>query len=139
MREQKVTFWTSVIFGVVTGIAENDGMKGFQTFFETFEAPAGNKVFLFFNEILVSKNSTYSKQRNKNVYEDELSNAYSLLKISSNATDAEVKKARNAMILEFHPDKSQKDNEARTSITAKINEAYELIMKSRGKWKKNEK
>jgi DnaJ-class molecular chaperone len=69
------------------------------------------------------------------VYEDDLSKAYKLLRVTSENSDEEIKAARNKLIKEVHPDKNQneKDNEAKTKASAEINNAFELIMASRKK------
>jgi len=124
-----------VIAGLIVGISERDGVKGLQVFLEAMEAPVAFKVFRFFKEILLINNSSYAQQRQKVVYEDELLNAYNLLKVSTDATDEEVTKAWKAMQRKHHPDLHPSDAAAKTKLIQEINQAYELIRRSRKKRK----
>ena len=70
------------------------------------------------------------------MYYDDLDSAYSILGISSSATDEEVKKAYRKMAIENHPDKvGYMGEDIRKAAEKKfmtINEAYEKIKKQRG-------
>ena len=72
----------------------------------------------------------------KAMYYDDLNSAYSILGISSTATDEEVKKAYRKMAIENHPDKvGYMGEDIRKAAEKKfmaINEAYEKIKKQRG-------
>ena len=72
----------------------------------------------------------------KAMYYDDLDSAYSILGISSSATDEEVKKAYRKMAIENHPDKvGYMGEDIRKAAEKKfmaINEAYEKIKKQRG-------
>jgi ribosomal protein S15P/S13E len=115
-----------VIAGLIVGFSEKDSLKGLETFLEAMEAPVAFKIFLFFKDILGAKSYSYSQQKQKVFYEDEL----------LNATDAEVAKAWGAMNLKHHPDKHPNDVASKTKLTQEINQAYDLIKKSRGKGRK---
>jgi DnaJ-domain-containing protein 1 len=125
-----------VIAGLIVGFSEKDSLKGLETFLEAMEAPVAFKIFLFFKDILGAKSYSYSQQKQKVFYEDELLNAYKLLQVSPDATDAEVAKAWGAMNLKHHPDKHPNDVASKTKLTQEINQAYDLIKKSRGKGRK---
>ena len=72
----------------------------------------------------------------KAMYYDDLDSAYSILGISSSATDEEVKKAYRKMAIENHPDKvvymGEDIRKAAEKKFMAINEAYEKIKKQRG-------
>ena len=72
----------------------------------------------------------------KAMYYDDLDSAYSILGITSSATDEEVKKAYRKMAIENHPDKvGYMGEDIRKAAEKKfmtINEAYEKIKKQRG-------
>lgn len=63
-------------------------------------------------------------------------NAYKILEIEKDATDAEVKKAFRTMAKKYHPDKIQHMDEAHIKGAEekfrKVQEAYEQIQKERG-------
>lgn len=63
-------------------------------------------------------------------------NAYKILEISPNATDAEVKKAYRNMAKKYHPDKLQTDDAALKKGAQEkfqqVQSAYEAIQKERG-------
>jgi DnaJ like chaperone protein len=67
-----------------------------------------------------------------------LENAYKVLEISPDATDAEIKKIYRKKCTEFHPDKLASKGLPEEFMTyaheqlTKINEAYDLIKKERG-------
>lgn len=119
------------IVGLIVGVTEKSTAKGLEVFLEAMEAPVSYKVFEFFKEILGTKNSSYSKQRQKFVYNQELLNAYKLLNVHPTSNDAEVTKAWKKLHLQNHPDLHQNDIEAKTKYCAELNNAYELIMKTR--------
>lgn len=58
-------------------------------------------------------------------------NHYQILGISPNATDAEIKKARNNLCKKWHPDANPGREKEVAEMTRKIIAAYEEIMKSR--------
>ena len=71
----------------------------------------------------------------KATFYDDLESAYTVLEISSSATDDEVRKAYKKMAVKYHPDKvSHLGEDVQRSATEKfkkINEAYEKIKKQR--------
>lgn len=79
---------------------------------------------------------TTTYQSIKAMYYDDLESAYSVLGISSSATDDEIKKAYRKMAIENHPDKvGYMGEDIRKAAEKKfmaINEAYEKIKKQRG-------
>lgn len=117
--------------GVIVGVVEKNVTKGFDVFLEATEAPVSLNVFQFFIEILGAKGKSYSQQRQQFVYNEELNNAYNLLKVPPTATDGEITKAWKKLQRENHPDFHPTDVEARTKFCAELNNAYELIRKSR--------
>ncbi len=72
----------------------------------------------------------------KAMFLKENGSAYKILEISSNATDAEVKKAYRAMAVKYHPDKvahlGEDVKKAAKEKFQKLNAAYEQIKKQRG-------
>ena len=130
-QAQAITTIMSLVAGLLVGILEKDTLKGLETFADTFEAPQSWKVYEFFKKLLGEEEPSHSKAEQKAVYEDELTKAYNTLQVHKNATDREIFKARNILVLKYHPDKHPEDNEKYTIITAGINEAYAIIMNSR--------
>lgn len=67
-----------------------------------------------------------------------LENAYKILEVSSDATDAEIKKVYREKCMEFHPDKLASKGLPEEFMTyaheqlTKVNEAYDIIKKERG-------
>jgi len=63
-------------------------------------------------------------------------NCYTMLGITKQATDTEVKKAYRKMAVKYHPDKLQAVSEDIKKLSEekflKVKEAYEQIMKGRG-------
>jgi DnaJ like chaperone protein len=63
-------------------------------------------------------------------------NAYKILEIDSNATDAEVKKAYRTMAKKYHPDKLSSSDPAMLKGAQEkfqqVQAAYEKIQKERG-------
>lgn len=128
---QGIAALTGVLAGVIVGIAEKSTKKGFEVFLEAMEMPVALKVSQFFSEILGAKDSSQSHQRQQFVYNQEILNAYKLLQVSPNATDAEVTKAWKKLVRENHPDKHPNDVEKKNKICAELNNAYDLIKKYR--------
>ncbi|MFC0876974.1 J domain-containing protein [Saccharicrinis sp. FJH2] len=120
----------SVIAGLVVGLVEKDFLKGVEAFLNTLEAPQAFKVFEFFKEALGDAQSS-SKQRQQSVFNEELDRAYKILGVSPDNTDEEIKKAWKKLQLKYHPDKSIENKDERTKIIAEINNAYDLVKKSR--------
>ena len=85
-------------------------------------------------DLLGLDSTTY--QSIKAMYYDDLDSAYSILGITTSATDEEVKKAYRKMAIENHPDKvGYMGEDIRKAAEKKfmtINEAYEKIKKQRG-------
>lgn len=73
-----------------------------------------------------NKSSSSSGSRNTFGY-----NPYKILGIEESATDSEVKKAYRQMVLKYHPDKSEADDELANEQFNKISEAYHIIKKRR--------
>ena len=131
LQEQGIATIISAFAGIIVGLVAKDASKGMEAFIHGMEAPPSLKVFEFFKKILGATNSSYSQQKQKIVYDDELLNAYRILGVSPDVSDKDLKKAWIKLIVKFHPDKSQTDIEERTRISAEINNAYDLIVKSR--------
>ena len=72
----------------------------------------------------------------KAMFVESADNAYKILEISPNVSDAEVKKAYRTMAKKHHPDKLQTDNEALKKGAQEkfqqVQAAYETIRKERG-------
>ncbi|MBQ9937844.1 MAG: J domain-containing protein [Oscillospiraceae bacterium] len=60
-----------------------------------------------------------------------MDNPYRILGISENATDDEIRDAYRELAKKYHPDSFEGDKEYANSKMAEINEAYDLIMKTR--------
>lgn len=72
----------------------------------------------------------------KATFYDDLSSAYTMLEITANASDEEVKKAYRKMAVKYHPDKvAYLGDDIKTKANEKfqkLNGAYEKIKKARG-------
>ena len=92
----------------------------------------------FSAQALNSMLEQFASYHRSSVKESSLSQAYTLLGLSSDATNDEVKKAYRSLEREYHPDiiKAQgaSDDYLRTATekVQEINAAYEMIKKSRG-------
>lgn len=79
-----------------------------------------------------SKRSQHGEQERKSYYQrdeeaDAATQAYELLGVPRNSSDAEVKKAYRQLALIWHPDKQADKDEAQTRFV-EITQAYEFIM-----------
>ena len=89
------------------------------------------------NNIIKNFEAYYSQKASSN--QMNLDNAYSILGVNSNATDGEIKKAYRALVKKYHPDiitgqgAEQSIIDDATTKLQEINEAYEIIKKSRKK------
>lgn len=128
---QKATIWTGIALAVIAGISDKSFATALLTFSATMDASTGMNISKFFREVVESKDEVDILKKQKAVFLSEIEKAYALLKVSKFATDDEVKKAWKKMQKEFHPDASVTDKEKRTIISARINEAYELILNHR--------
>ena len=88
-----------------------------------------------------NRNSGYSNSNsNSNNYRKSrsisVSEAYDILKVDSNASDAEIKKAYRVLALMYHPDKvsSLGDEAVRqaTESMKQINQAWDVVKEARG-------
>ena len=86
-----------------------------------------------------SGNSGQSKSQNNKRHKSNgitVNDAYDILKVDSNASDAEIKKAYRALAIIYHPDKvSSLGDEAirqATESMKQINQAWELVKEARG-------
>jgi hypothetical protein len=122
---------SGAIAGVIVGLVKKSASKGFDVFLEAMEMPVALKVSEFFKEILNAKTSSYSQKRQQVVYNEEISNAYRLLQVTSNATDVEITKAWKNLLSEHHPDRHPNDIAAKNKYCAELNNAYDLIRKHR--------
>lgn len=72
----------------------------------------------------------------KSLFYDDLNAAYTILEITQDASDEEVRKAYRKMAVKYHPDKvsylGEDIKEKAKEKFQKLNEAYEKIKKSRG-------
>ena len=137
-RVQGVAALFGAAIGLIVGITTKDSRKGWEVFLEAIEAPVGFKVFQFFQEILGAKSHSYSQQRQKVVYSEELLNAYKLLHVEPDVNDEELHKAWKKLFTKHHPDKHPNDVAAKTKFVQELNQAYELIKISRDKKKKSD-
>lgn len=87
---------------------------------------------------MASMMERFSSYHRHSIKESSLDQAYALLRIPAQASDAEVKKAYRALVREYHPDiiKSQGASDEylkeATEKVQEINAAYEMIKKTRG-------
>lgn len=92
----------------------------------------------FSEQELKSMMERFGSYHRNSVKESSIDQAYTLLGITAEATNDEVKKAYRALVREYHPDiiKSQGASEEylkeATEKVQEINAAYEMIKKSRG-------
>ena len=96
-------------------------------------------AFLHFNSNeLTAMLEQFGSFHHKSVKESSIDQAYSLLSITSNASNDEVKRAYRALVKQYHPDiiKAQGASEdyiqTATAKVQEINAAYEMIKKQRG-------
>lgn len=128
---QKATLWTGVALAVIAGFSNNSFASALLTFSATMDASTGMNIYKFFKEVLEAKDEVAILRKQKRIFLSEIEKAYTFLKVSKFASDDEVKKAWKRMLVEFHPDKSTENKDARTKLTISINEAYEVIMNYR--------
>lgn len=128
---QKATIWSGIALAVIAGFSNNSFASALLTFSATMDASTGMNISKFFKEVLESKDEVDILRKQKNIFLSEIEKAYAFLKVSELASDDEIKKAWKSMQKEFHPDASKTDKEKRTIISARINEAYELIVNHR--------
>lgn len=92
----------------------------------------------FSEQDLKSMMERFGSYHRNSVKESSIDQAYSLLGLSSESTNDEVKKAYRSLVREYHPDiiKSQGASDEylkeATEKVQEINAAYEMIKKSRG-------
>ncbi len=92
----------------------------------------------FSTQMLNSMLEQFASYHRHSVKESSISHAYTMLGLSSDATNDDVKKAYRALVREHHPDiiKAQGASDeylkAATEKVQEINAAYEMIKKSRG-------
>lgn len=128
---QKATLWTGVALAVIAGFSNNSFASALLTFSATMDASTGMNISKFFKEVLESKDEVDILRKQKRIFLSEIDKAYAFLKVSKFASDVEVKKAWKRMLVEFHPDKSTENKDARTKLTISINEAFDIIMNYR--------
>lgn len=128
---QKASMKFGLAIAVISGLLQKSFTAALLTFSATMEVPTGMNIFQFFKEILEAKSDVDTRQRQKQVFLDEVDKAYAFLKVSKTATDEEVKKAWKAMLKQFHPDKNMEDEDSRNKICISINEAFDIIMNHR--------
>lgn len=128
---QKATLWTGVALAVIAGFSNNSFASALLTFSATMDASTGMNISKFFKEVLESKDEVDILRKQKRIFLSEIDKAYAFLKVSKFASDDEVKKAWKRMLVEFHPDKSTENKDARTKLTISINEAFDIIMNYR--------
>ena len=87
------------------------------------------------NAIINNFQTYYSQKASSNKM--DLENAYSILGVDSSASDGEIKKSYRGLVKQYHPDiitgqgAEQSIIDEATNRLQEINEAYELIKKSR--------
>ena len=124
---------TGLIAGLVVGIIEKSFEKGLKTFVTAIEAPQALKILKFIEEVLGNRETKQKTKRQTEVVKSELEKAYALLGVQSTAPDKEVQKARNKMMMKYHPDLHPNEAEKYNRISSEINNAYDFIMQSRKK------
>ena len=119
--------------GLLSAIFSQNLSRGLDTALKSMDRPQGRRIFDFFKSILdgvYSQSQQRRQEKQRKVLDDELSRSYKLLACSLEQSDSEIKQAWRKLLQKHHPDKnfgSQKSGQK----TAEINEAYELIKKSR--------
>lgn len=82
-------------------------------------------------ENIVAAKRRQNKSQNKNNSRSITYNPYQVLETSETASDAEVKKAYRKMVLKYHPDKSEEEDEIANEKFNNISEAYHIIKQQR--------
>ena len=83
-------------------------------------------------ENIVAGNKQSNKSRSSSSKSNTFGyNPYKILNITESATDQEVKKAYRQMVLKYHPDKSDANDEVANEKFNQISEAYHIIKKRR--------
>lgn len=129
--KEGLVFLTAIINGLLKKFEENDSKKGWELFFKTINESQAKKVFEFFNARLNNNDETNFIKKQQFVFDNELRRAYSILGVKPDSSHDEIKKAWKSLQKEFHPDKSVHNKEKHTKIITEINNAYDLIKKSR--------
>ncbi len=80
-----------------------------------------------YENIINSKKKKEQEKSKTNTRKRYGLNPYSVLGITVKATDKEVKKAYRKMVLKYHPDKTDLEDEIATEKFSAISEAYHLI------------
>lgn len=114
-------------FGAFIGFQVGFVIYFLQRFAKRLESVGGN----FYRDEYYHEQYTPPKQETPhNIY-----SAYDTLRIPSNASDEEVKKAYRRMAMEYHPDRhvnaSEQEKQAATEKFRAVNKAYEQIKKQR--------
>ncbi len=89
---------------------------------------------LFIREFWQRNQNKHKKsyQKTEEAFEDaDLAIHYSLLGVSENATDEQIKKAYKSLVLKWHPDKNPNEPKYAEKMLISIKIAYEIIMKNR--------
>ena len=84
-----------------------------------------------------NRDNEYSKSNSSNISGSiSVNEAYDILRVDSNASDAEIKKAYRVLVLMYHPDKvsSLGDEAVRqaTESMKQINQAWDVVKEARG-------
>lgn len=132
-EEEKTSFWVGAGIGFFAGLFSQNLSRGLDVVLMGMEMPQGRRIFDFFKSVLDGEYSQSKQRRQKKqrqVYDEELDDAYKILGCSSEQFDSEIKRTWMMLLQKHHPDKNFGSRESNQK-TAEINVAYELIKKSR--------
>lgn len=99
-----------------------------------YDQMCGAPAFSFFKEVIEEqrrrqgpKREKKQKERQREVFDQALSEAYAVLEVASSATDAEVKSAYVELVKRHHPDRGGDETKMK-----EVNNARDLIAAHRG-------
>lgn len=125
---------TAGAIGLLYGMFTKNVGKGIKTFSTVFKIRQASSISDFFKQTINNNNSQSRQQKQQHEFvKPELDYAYEIIGVKRNSTIEEIKKARKILMKEYHPDLNPNNREECTKYCATINNAFDLIMKSKGK------
>jgi len=124
------------IIAITTAIFTKSFSNGLIALAHGAESSTGYNIYQFFQDVLNETKNINIWKRQADLFQTELSKAYTVLDVSPLSSDEQIKKAWKEKLKIYHPDKSMTDKETRTKMTVQINAAYELINATRTNSKK---